>query len=530
MKKTILLFTLLISFIIINIQPAYSAFWWRSYELPKELINKTWHQTSSLSKLNDTTCLLIFTDYKVYNLNHTFLLNTKTMKFIEVKTDSFPKSYSNSTAPLTKNKVLWHGGQYDSIPQTWIFDYDSLQWYRIYTKHIPSFRDSVNLTQIYDKKVFQFGICINRENWWLTTYETWIFDYNLRDWYKIDIKNRPYSIEWEGNFSFIDDYKVFYYDGLKLVDPFISESLVADLESLEWYNQKPSNSPIGCRIFAGMDFIDKDIIVLYGGRVLICDTQLDTTFIYDYKQNKWFSNYLIPQPKPGQYKLSNIGKRRVAIITDSLLWVLTYDPKIESVDTMGPQVIETIPKDGEKDVPLGTKIIVKFDKPIDRDYIEKYSIKFDKYWSYKDSIHIIDNYTMQYIPEQKLWNSANYEVVVDSLIMDIFGFHMKQDYTFSFTTRKYVDVEDENQSTSGPELVINENTGTIISFNVRNSTGDECIKLVRIINILGMDVTGNIIETSGYTITIDKNNLIAGLYFITVKFGNDVMVKSFMNN
>lgn len=528
MKKLTLLILVFSSVIFLFHEPAQSAFWWRSYRLPKELKGNTQYQNISLSKLNDTTCLVFLFDYGYDKKNKTYLLNTSTFNYKLVFTDSCPPvTYKNNLVSLAKNKVMWYGVQEGAKPQTWVYDYNSLNWHRVYPKNPPDFTDSFKLAQVFNNKVFLLGTRVLRDNNGnpvSSEYETWLFDYPLNTWFKLEFKNKPVPGATEDYISYIDDAKIFFFESRLPDAGHVSKSYIIDFAKQEWINQNPPVTPAG-RPMAGMDFIDKGIIAFYGGFETTNPSNLDTTYIYDYKQNNWFGNYLILQPKPGCNKLNNIGGGRAAMFTDSLLWVLYYSPEIVSVDTLGPQIIETTPKNGGKDVPVDTRIIFKFDKPIDKVYQGYQNILFDTYPDYNDSVYFIDDYTVQYVPKLKLVYNKKYEFTVLTSIMDIFGFRMKQEYKFSFTTGSNTDVFDGN-APANPEFVITENNIDILRISLINTNPTGRLSNIRLINILGFDVTSMLVEYSDNSFAINKSKLSPGLYLIIAEINGTIQAKS----
>ena len=101
--------------------------------------------------------------------------------------------FRHDMAPIGKNKVLLFGGEKSDIFQdandTWIFDLKTKEWTQIFCPDAPSPRRDFSMTQIDENKILLFG-GMNFDKF-ISFSDLWIFNLDSLNWFKV--KNNPFD-------------------------------------------------------------------------------------------------------------------------------------------------------------------------------------------------------------------------------------------------------------------------------------------------------------------------------------------------
>jgi len=141
---------------------------------------------------------------------------------------------------ITKNKVLLFGGSLTEMQyfdDTWIFDLADTSWTKIETKNFPSARSHFGMSQITENKALLFG---GRDSNIDMQKDTWLFDYDKMNWERLYFYKPPTPVpdyRIDPMLANITDKKVLLFGGLKEgYGLFYGDTWLFDLDSLRWFN------------------------------------------------------------------------------------------------------------------------------------------------------------------------------------------------------------------------------------------------------------------------------------------------------
>ncbi|MGA2296790.1 MAG: kelch repeat-containing protein [FCB group bacterium] len=227
-------------------------------------------------------------DINYKSLDETWIYNFDEINWIQVNTDIHPvKRYDLRMARITKNKVLLFGGwDTDYYNDTWIFDLDSLSWKEIKSINKPSARRNFGLAQLYDGKVLLFGgdtIGGSYSN------DTWIYENDSNNWSEFPISNlintRPPKCE-GAMLAQLDTGMVLYYGGFNENE--FDETWLLDYNLKKWIKLEPKFKSVSIASSA-MANIRKNQVVFWGGD---CEWQgggahYDELWLFNLKDTTW---------------------------------------------------------------------------------------------------------------------------------------------------------------------------------------------------------------------------------------------------
>ncbi len=242
-----------------------------------------------------------------------------------------PARYSFGMSSLGENKVLLFGGQDSTgklLGDTWIYDLNMNSWTQINTPNHPSPRSEFALTCLNEKKVLLFGGSYAEDIYIHAIGDTWIFDIDSLNWYEMNPANSP-SIRFQSAISNHSLNKAILYGGLDNHLNSQHDSWLYDLDSNQWIllpifgftSQRPE-----------IQKIDDSLMIEFGGAESSANDVNKTYIYYPGLKNTW-KELKINNPPPVMHghSMGQIGKNKVILfggtsINDLLndTWIFNY--------------------------------------------------------------------------------------------------------------------------------------------------------------------------------------------------------------
>ena len=173
------------------------------------------------------------------------------------------------------------------------------EWYEIYPSTHPTARTCPSSTIFKTNKILIFG---GRNPVGERTDETWVFDYNTKEWTNMNPQgNKPSARETHAMAPIWGDDKVVVFGGWDVAR--LGDTWVYDLSENTWTNKNTGISNRNSHAMATIYGDDK--IVLFGGW-----GAGDETFVYDLGDNQWTRKY------PNNHPTSEHGHAMASIYND----------------------------------------------------------------------------------------------------------------------------------------------------------------------------------------------------------------------
>ncbi|MFA6569761.1 MAG: kelch repeat-containing protein [Bacteroidota bacterium] len=286
MKKTFTVLSLTFAFLlIVSDCPAQSGVW----EELKPTNSPLPRLAFGMAEIGDGKVLIFGGEDNTKKQDETWIYDYNENTWTQINNDIHPdKRYNLIMARITKNKVLMFGGWNPSglieagyYNDTWLFDLETLQWTEVKPEIKPSPRRSFGLAQLMDGKVLLFGgdtVAANYAN------DTWLFDIDSNNWQRIPngISTRPPECE-AGMMAQIDTGKILYYGGF--YSKRLDETWLFDYNVKKWIKIEPKlkSVPIAGSSMAG---IRKNEVVFWGGD-LDSYGHYDELWLFDLIDSSW---------------------------------------------------------------------------------------------------------------------------------------------------------------------------------------------------------------------------------------------------
>ena len=134
-------------------------------------------------------------------------------------------------APIDERKVLLFNGMGSPTNDTWIYDYDMDKWTKIQCDSFPDtyrvYPNTLPVAKIDNKNVLTIGECVLEERKSYHTY--WLFNYDSLNWYMllVDTFIRP------SNLAYISDGLIMNYHDYRLLGKIIYSTWLLNIELKE---------------------------------------------------------------------------------------------------------------------------------------------------------------------------------------------------------------------------------------------------------------------------------------------------------
>lgn len=505
-KIKVLIAIIILSFV--YTKQAYSIYWWHSFQQSK--LKACYYSTMDVAYLKQGYSLILQHEIRK-NQCHTFIIDLEEKNVEGIITKEQPYDIQHfRLANIAPGKVLYFGGLYE--PETWLFEYDSLKWTKLNPPNNPTIVDSISICYLTEKKVLFTGTrsvvtdgIVNHKM------ETWIFHLENENWERIETDTTPW-ISYAFHLSDIDDNKALLqeWDDLHLLSWPINNTWIFDYNVKQWIDQNPTNKPESLS-WSCLASIFKGNAVLFGG--FFHDYKFnDTTYIYNLDSNLWSALYLKPNPGFLDGRFSKIAKGHIVLPTDDRIWILSHDPEKTEYDRVGPHIVTTFPNNGQKNVVQLPEIKIRFSEKVmpesivDSNFRLKYSGE-----RIKGVLKQVQDSIITFVPEDSLIMGATYFFEIEKDIIDTAFNSMEKSYQFSFTIEDFSNASNEDML---PLISVNPNPiKDLLCINIHN-IGKYPIE-IEIINLLGK----SIYRATSYhkSLKIDTNEFPVGFYLLIIK-------------
>ena len=327
--------------------------------------------------------VMIFGGYSYYpetpteTVNDTWIYDLSENSWTEVITDiKPPPRFLFVMSRLEDGKVLLFGGDNEEsyfIGDTWIFDSNEMTWTEIFPERHPTPRDRAMMAYLGDNKALLFSGDDGSLDYCT---DTWIFDYNNLEWDSINVSPPPgrYGGRERGQISELNENTIFLFGGWD-GGRSLNDNWLYNSNSNEWLdlNIEPNNYK---RSSGAMAKLKNNLILLFGGDTIHDTTKIDRTaydddtWIFDYSKQSWNELLLDEYPKGRVlHQMSFISEGKALLfsgVIDGYLetipttWLFEYEPndveenensKTAGIVQSGDKVIISITSDNSIHTP-----------------------------------------------------------------------------------------------------------------------------------------------------------------------------------
>lgn len=225
--------------------------------------------------------------------------------------DNPGERWGHELSAIGENKAILFGGDRKTrtyLNDTWIFDFNLREWFNITCKNSPSGLAYYSLTQISKNKVLLFGGEADSiiEKFGNFRNDLWIFDLDSMNWYKLVIDtSNIIDARYRHRASLLNDSLVLIFSGHSYYWGFTNDILLFNFRTNKMSKNLQRNPLIYPREFTQMDRIKDNLIFIFGGNTGSGDRN-DNLYIDAYIQMQEITNLknnCIPQSQAGMKHL-----------------------------------------------------------------------------------------------------------------------------------------------------------------------------------------------------------------------------------
>ena len=188
----------------------------------------------------------------------------------KLESENSPSSrYNHDLATIGQNKVLMFGGNlgkdHSDLNETWIYDYSENNWYQIQCDSSPAPRNDHRMIQISEKEVLLYAG--NNSN--MSSFnDVWIFNLDSLNWFRIETINNP-KRRFGHNISKYSENEVLVFGGeipFGIGFIYTNETWIYNIDTREWREIKDVDESLEGRYRFMMANDEYFKTIMYGGK------------------------------------------------------------------------------------------------------------------------------------------------------------------------------------------------------------------------------------------------------------------------
>ncbi len=232
-------------------------------------------------------------------------------------------------ASVGLNKVIMFGGSTNDLQfydDTWIFDYDSLNWINLNPGNKPKARDGYAMSPYKDGMIALYG---GNDTAQAFPQDTWIYSLAANNWQRLSF---GFDVDNAAQLAKVTDGLLMQFSGYSCCINTLRKTWLFDTLQNKWKEIFPKNSPPP--ITSGsVEQLEDGKVVLFGGH---SDVDVDETWLFDIKDSSW--TQILTSVKPqGRYlhRIAKIGEGKILLFSGFADWPLTNDTWLLSFEPAG---------------------------------------------------------------------------------------------------------------------------------------------------------------------------------------------------